>query len=216
MLSYTAEVFYAFLEEYNLAIWPAQIVALGLAFVGYFLCVMRSPFSGWTLTGILVLFWTWNAVIFFWFQFGEIDFSAPIYAGFFALQAVLLIFAGFRRRGLAFTLARGPRGAIGHALILFAIAGYPLTMTALDHPWAAVETVGTAPAPTVIFTLGLFLLTDPRPPWYLIVIPLAAAAVLGANAWFLEMPEQLSAPAAGLLFLIAILSKSRGKSAVNQ
>ena len=88
MLSYTAEVFYAFLEEYNLAIWPAQIVALGLAFVGYFLCVMRSPFSGWTLTGILVLFWTWNAVIFFWFQFGEIDFSAPIYAGFFALQVV--------------------------------------------------------------------------------------------------------------------------------
>lgn len=215
MLSYTAEVFYAFLEEYNLAIWPAHAVALALAAIAYFL-VFSSRQSGRIVFGILALFWLWNAIVFFWFQFGEIDFSAPIYAVCFALQTVLLIFAGSRRRGSALSPVRGLKGAIGHVLILFAIAGYPLVMIALGHLWAAAEMVGTAPAPTVIFTLGLFLLTDPRPPWYLPVIPLAAAAALGANAWFLEMPEQLSVLAAGLLFVAVMLSKSRGKSAVNQ
>ncbi len=215
MLSYTAEVFYAFLEEYNLAVWPAQFVAFGLAFIACFL-VFSSRQSGRIVVGILVLFWLWCAVVFFWFQFGEIDFSAPAYAGFFALQAVLLSVAAIRQAGLAFASIRDPGGSAGHALILFGLVGYPLVMIAFGHPLAAVEIVGTAPAPTVIFTLGAMLLMIPRAPWYLPVIPLAGAAVLGVNAWFLELTEQLTVPVAGLIFVVAILSKSRRKSAVNQ
>ena len=215
MLSYTAEVFYAFLEEYNFAVWPAQIVALALALVAYFL-VLSSRRGGRIVVGILVLFWLWCAVVFFWFQFGEIDFSAPIYAGFFALQAVLLVVAGIRQAGVAFASIRDPDGITGHALILFAILGYPPIMMALGHPLTAVQTVGTAPAPTVICTLGVLLLMTPRPAWYLPVIPLAGAAVLGVNAWLLEITEQLSVLAAGLIFVVATLSKSRGKSTVNQ
>ena len=211
MLSYTSETVYAFLEGYNEALWPAQALALLLGILVLFAVLAPIPQGGRIISAMLAGFWLWSGLVYYGLFFAEIDFSAPVFAGFFVLQAALLVWSGVIRADLDFHIERGTRSTVGLILAAFGLAGYTLITCLSGQNAQEVQMFAIAPAPTVIFTLGVLLLAMPRTPWFLTVIPLAWTAVAGTIAWFLKMPEDYCAAAAGILYIVVIAWKRAGR-----
>ncbi len=205
MLSYTSETVYAFLEGYNDALWPAQAIALLLGIFVLFAALAPIPQGGRVISAMLAGFWLCSGLVYYAQYFAEIDFSAPVFAGFFVLQAALLVWTGVLRSGLEFHIDRGTRSIAGLVLAAFGLAGYTLIACLSGQSAQEVQMFAIAPAPTVIFTLGVLLLAEPRAPWILTIIPLAWTAVAGTIAWFLEMPEDFCAVIAGVAYLAVIV-----------
>ena len=209
MLSFTAEVFFSLLGQYNGAIWPAQIVAGLLGLGALFLASRPARGSDRVVAAILAAAWLWVAIVFHWTYFAAISFAAPVAAACFAVQAVLLFWRGVLRGGLAFRFRRDLAGWCGLGLGLFALAIHPLLGGLAGRPWPSAEWFGVAPDPTVIYTIGLLLLIDGRRPLGLMAVPLLWALAAGAAAWFLAMPEVLLLPAIALAGLVLMLWQNR-------
>ncbi len=210
MLPYSAEVLASFLGRYNAALWPAQplvYLLTGLALV--------QLWRGWPpgdrlLAAGLAVAWAWVAWGYFAQGLAQLDFLAPAYAAAFALQALLLLAAGFWRDGLDMRLRPNRPihpdrlGRLGLALIFLALA-WPLLAAALPQSdWTQAPVVWLAPGPSVVATLG-FLLLARRPSRVLLVVPLLWALTFGAVGWLLGLPLTLAAAAlsgAGLAALV--------------
>jgi hypothetical protein len=212
MLSFTAEVFFSLLGQYNRAIWPVQIFA-GLLGLGAVLLASRPAVgSDRVVAAILAVAWLWVAIAFHWAYFGTISFVAPVAAACFAVQAAFLVWRGVFRGDLAFRLRASLAGWSGLGLMLFALAIYPLLGGFAGRPWSSVAWFGVAPCPTVIGTIGLLLLIDGPPPLGLMAVPLLWALTAGAAAWFLAMPEVLMLPAIAVAGLILMLRENRRRA----
>ncbi len=209
MLPFGPDAFFALFEQYNRAIWPAQIVAylLGLAVLAQ---ALRPVAMGDRVAAaILALAWAWNGAVYHLTFFATINFWADIFGAFFVLQALLLLGTGVVRGKLSFRTGGGTFSWIGVALAIFAMAIYPLIGWLIGHGWPRAPIFGVAPSPMTIFTMGLLLLIAGRTPLHLAVIPVLWSLVGGTAAWFLDVTEDLALPVAGLGGLALILWKNR-------
>ena len=206
MLAFDRDAFFALFAAYNDAIWPMQVVAYGLGLLVLAATLWRLPLRGRLVAAVLAALWAWNGVVYHWQYFATINFVAPVFAGFFVVQALLLAWACVRG-----SLRPPPKPAlaawIGIALMLFAMAGYPLWGWLNGDVWLEVPAFGVAPCPTAIFTFGALLAA--RAPWWLYVVPVLWAAVGGSAAWLLGVQQDLSLPAAALLTLIVASLRRR-------
>ncbi len=212
MIPFSPEVFFALFEEYNLAIWPAQIVAyvLGLLVLGL---VFRPSVSGNRFIGaILAIFWLGNGIAYHWLYFMPINFAAPLFAVLFVIEALILWWRFIIRGDLTFRFHRDIAGAAGVTLMIFAMVIYPLLGMASGHNWPQAAMFGVAPSPMVIFTFGVLLLATPRVPIVPIVIPVMWALISGSAAWFLDIPEDVSLPLAGVVAVFVLVRKNRRAS----
>jgi hypothetical protein len=205
MLSFTAEVYFSLLEQYNRAIWPAQIIAYALALGALFLACRPMRHGSRVIAAALAAAWLWTGIVFHWLQFATISFAAPVIAACFVLQGVLLLWTGVLRGRLAFRCRRGVAGAAGLALAAAALFLHPVLARLTGYRWPQADLVGVAPDSTVLFTVGLLLLSDGRTPWYLLAVPLLWSIVAGLTGWFLGGPELLVLPALGVCGLALIL-----------
>ena len=176
----TPEVYLRLFERLNGMVWPWQLLALAL--VAGAAEALRRGHSG--VAGVLIgLCWIWVALAFQFSLHAELIPSGLWLGWAFVLQALLLIFAGWRGQ---LVWQSGPRAAAGLALLAFAVLLYPLIGPFTGRSWAAFEVAGTAPDPTLMATLALLLMT-PRMPWLLLPIPLVAlfysALVWSAMDW---------------------------------
>ena len=187
MLSFTAEVFFSLLGQYNGAIWPAQIVAGLLGLGALFLACRPAGGSDRAVAAIMAAAWLWVAIVFHWAYFAAISFVAPVAAACFTAQAVALLWRGVFRGGLAFRFRHDLAGWCGLGLGLFALAIQPLLGGLAGRPWPSAEWFGVAPSPTVIGTIGVLLLVDGRRPLGLMIVPLLWSFASGAAAWVLAM-----------------------------
>jgi hypothetical protein len=201
-LPFSLEAFLSLFGQYNLDIWPAQIVGYALGIAALFLVFRPRAGSDRAVAAILALFWLWNGVAYHWLYFTPINFAAPLFALIFVIQGLLLAWKAALRGAIAFRFRPGARAWAGLALALYAMLSYPLTNIAAGHGWPEMPVFAIAPCPTVIFTFGLLLFCDPRPPWSFLIIPLLWALVGGAAAWLLHMPEDLALPVAALAVLV--------------
>ena len=206
MLAFDRDAFFALFAAYNGAIWPAQVVAYALGLLVLAAAFWRLPQRGRLVAAVLAAMWAWNGVAYHWTYFATINFVAPVFAGVFVAQALLLAWACLRG-SLRMPAKPGLAGWTGIALMLFALVGYPLWGWLNGDTWPAMPAFGVAPCPTVIFTLGALLLA--RAPWWLFVIPLLWAAVGGSAAWLLDVQQDLSLPVAGLVAVAAVLLRRR-------
>ena len=208
MLPFGQDAFFALFEQYNRAIWPAQIVAYVLALAALALAARPMAGAGRAIAAILAFAWAWNGIVYHVMFFATINFWADIFGGFFIVQALLLLWTGVVRGQLAFRIGGDAVSWIGVALAVFALALYPLIGWLLGHGWPRAPMFGVAPCPITVFTMGLLLLLAGRTPLHLVIIPVLWSLIGGTGAWFLGVTEDLALPVAGLGGLSVIVWKN--------
>jgi hypothetical protein len=193
-------------ERHNAAVWPLQIVTLGLGLGIAALLRGTGDRRRRVVSLTLAALWTWVAVSFVWARYAGINWAAEYLVWLFAVEVLLLGYIGGVRGQLGFHWRRDAAGALGIALFLSAVLVYPALAPVQGRGWGQAEVFGIAPDPTVIATLGLLLLSEGGPQWNLLVAPilwclLSAATLFGLGSvegWVLLSAVLLSVGAAGV------------------
>ena len=189
MLPFTLDQFLAVFVAYNEAVWPAQVLAYGLALLMVVFIIWPSKQRSRVVAAGLAVMWLWTGVAYHGMYFSTISAGAWGFAALFVVQGLLFIEAGVVRDRLAFGSPRGWTGWLGWALVAYASVGYPLLGQLLGHGYPAMPMFGIAPCPVTIFTFGLFLLTTERIPRRLLVIPVIWSLIGGQAAFLLGVPQ---------------------------
>jgi hypothetical protein len=209
-LMFSPRTYYRLFELYNLAVWPAQILALALGAAILLLWWRGTPWAGRAAAAILAAAWLWVAWAYLLTRYDDINWAAGYYAVGFAAQALLLTWAGIVRGRMTLRRDTDVACRAGLGLFLFALIVYPLIAPLLGRPWSQAEVFAIAPDPTVVATLGVLLAAERRH-WTLLVIPLLWCVVSGATLWTMGSPEAPILPAlAALTLVIAVWRTARG------
>lgn len=189
MLPFTHDQFIAVFAEYNLAIWPAQLVAYGLGLAIAGLAASTRARRGGSVSVGLALMWAWTGVAYHGIFFSRVNPAATLFGLLFVVQAALVAHAGLTRR-LVFdrTLSRAWRAVSGWALVAYSAVLYPLIGAANGMAYPGTPTFGVTPCPLTLFTWGMLLMAH-RVPWWLLVIPFAWSVVGGSAALVLRVPQ---------------------------
>lgn len=203
-LPFSTEQFLRVFADYNTAIWPAQIIAMALGIV-----TLVAMFVGHTnarrfAVAALAALWAFTGIGYHLIFFSRINPLAPVFAGFFIVQALLFLACAVAPGDLRFQLGRDVRTGAGFVTIFYALVMYPALGAWAGHGMMAGPMFGVAPCPTTIFTLGILLMM--RGAWLipLSVVPLLWSLVGMAAALQLGIAEDLGLPVGGLLLLVAL------------
>ncbi len=185
-------------ELHNAAIWPAQIITVGL---GLAILVLpgRTAGSGRIIASILAACWLFVAVAFHATRYATINWAAVYFAWAFGLEGALLIWAGAVRGALAFERPLGAAARAGLWIFLFALAVMPLVGPLLGKNWRQVEIFGVMPDPTAVGTLGLLLVATGRGRWMLFIVPVIWCAISGATVMAMKAPLAWIPPLSAVL-----------------
>ena len=199
LLMFSKQSYFRLFELHNLALWPAQLLALATGIV-LILCLLRGgDRAGRLAAALLALAFLGLAWGYFAERYATINTAAPYYAIAFALQAVLLLWLASRRAAPRLTPPVGSLAKLALGIALLALLAFPLLAPLGGRPWAQAELFGLAPDPTVAFTFGALLLW--RAAWPLWIVPLLWCAVTGATLMELGSGQAWVLPATGLLAL---------------
>lgn len=207
-LPFTAEQFFAVFRGYNTALWPSQLLLLGLAVVATLLVVFPRRWSGVGVSLILATLWAWIGAVYHLAFFTAINPMAYGFAALSILAALIFLWQGAIRKQLEFRLTRSGRTGLGILAVIFALVIYPVWSVASGHAYPELPTFGL-PCPTTIFTLGLlaFLVRPhPRSP---LVIPVLWAFIGGQAAFLLGVPQDAGLIAVGAIGLVLIGKASK-------
>ena len=191
-LLFAPRTYYRLFELYNLAVWPAHLLAGALGFTLLMLMRYGGAWRGRAIAAILALFWLWVAWAYLFERYGTINWMAYYFAMGFAVEAILLIISGIVLNRL--TPSTDLTSRAGIAIVVFALLIQPLSAPLFGREWIQVEILGIAPDPTVAASIGA-LLAMLRVHWHLLVIPLLWCAITGTTLWAMEAPDALLMPA---------------------
>jgi len=210
MVPFTREVLLRQVQQYDATVWPAQIAVLVIALAVVWAVCRPFRGSGRLVAALLAAAWIWTGVGYHMLAAARIDWAAWFYGFLFLIEGLLLLLAGVLRSGLAFRFVRGAAGWGGLAFIAAGFLLYPAAAFLGDIPWPRLMLPGLYPGATVLFTLGLLLLTEGRTPWHLLIVPLLWTIAAAGQALVLDMPQHLALPAAALVAIILAAWKNRG------
>jgi hypothetical protein len=200
-LLFSPRTYYRLLEIYNAAIWPAQILAvgLGLAIAGMTRASALDARRGRFIASILATCWLWVAIAFHANRYAMINWAAVYFAWGFGIEAALLTWKGVVRGQLRFERPRDLASRAGLGIFLFALLAEPLAAPLLGRGWRSAETFGGTPDPTAVATLGLLLLVNDRGRGLLSVLPAIWCAISGATLVAMKAPDFWVPPLAAAL-----------------
>jgi len=209
-LLFSARTYRRLFELYNAEVWPGHLLVLALGLALWMALLQSRAWAPRAACTLLAAAWLWVAWAFHWQRFASIDWAATWFAVAFAIEGLLLLtFAVFSALEPSVT-RRGRTRNVGLALLLFALTAQPALGTLLGRPWQQAEVFGLTPDPTVIGTLGVMLLIQPKAMphgpamvWLLWPIPLLWCAVTGTTLATMHAAEALVAPVAALLAIVA-------------
>lgn len=203
LLMFSPRTYYRMLERHNEAVWPVQILTLGLGFTVLGLLRRPTPAQGRIVSTIVAGLWAWVAWSFLWTRYATINWAAAYFALLFAIEALLFIGIGIAGGRLRYRASRNAAGRTGIALIVLGLVIYPVLAPLLGRPWRQVEIFGVFPDPTAIATAGLLLLAEGSPRGGLLIVPLLWCCITGATLWAMGSGEAVAAPVAALLAVTA-------------
>lgn len=199
LLQFSPQTYYRLFELYNNAWWPLHILALAFGVAVFVLGWRGGDRAGRAITVMLAMSWLWVAWGFHWQRYASINLAAEYFAWAFAAQGLLLLWLGAVQGRLTPTPVSRMQSRFGLGLLLFALFAVPLLAPLLGRSWTQAEVFGMAPDPTVLVTLGVLLLADPRHTYALYPIPVAWCLINGATLWAMEAPDFVIMPLAALL-----------------
>jgi hypothetical protein len=215
-IPFTVEQFFGVFRTYNIAIWPAQIVAYLLGIIALILAIRQNKLSGQVISGILALFWIWMGVFYHIVYFSPINPAARIFGGFYVIQGLLFLLSGTVYGKLSFRFTYKPLPILGACFILYAMIVYSLFGMTFGHHYPSVPIFGVAPCPTTIFTFGILLWATRAVPVYLLIIPLLWSIVGMSAAISLKVPQDYGLVIAGVLGTALIIIHNRLRQQPNK
>lgn len=198
-LMFSARTYYRLIELCNLAIWPLHLLAVAMGMALVILARRGDERSGRMAAVVLGVCWLWVAWAFHAEHYATINSAALYFAAVFALQGLLLIFAG---------RLHATDGRVGLGLLLVALFGYPLLALISGRPWQQAEVFGIVPDPTVAVTLALLALSS-RAHWVLWPVPLVWSAISGATLWAMSVAYAWVLPLIAMLALTLLILRRR-------
>ena len=85
-MPFTSEQFFNVFVQYNLAIWPMQVVLTLLAILVLFLTAWKARYAQQGISAILALLWVWTGLVYHLIFFASINQLAYVFGGFVILQ----------------------------------------------------------------------------------------------------------------------------------
>lgn len=212
-LPFDARQFFDVFARYNTAVWPAQLALFLAGLVAVLLALRPRAGSDRMIGGILGGLWLWMGAVYHLAFFRRINPAATLFGLLFLAEGLLLLTLGGWRRRLRLVWTPTAAGALGAALLAYAVVLYPVLGYVLGHRFPAAPTFGL-PCPTTILTLGLLAWSKPPAPWSVLVIPLLWSVVGASAAMQLQVWEDIGLPVAGGLVLVLALKSARGPTPV--
>ena len=196
-LPFTQQQFFEVFSRYNEAVMPLQngLVLLGLSAFGAM--VVRRRDSDRVISAILAGLWIWMGVVYHLIYFREVNPAATLFGVMFLGGAAIFAWVGVVRGRLAFDCESRARRIAGHALIAYALVGYPFLSLILGREFPEMPTFGL-PCPTTIFTIGMLAFLSSPFPRYVFAIPIVWALIGSQAALLLGVYEDLGLLVAGL------------------
>ena len=125
-MPFTVNQFLDVFAAYNAAIWPAQIGAYAFAVVILVALFSLRPSAVRGAMAALAVLWAFIGIGYHLMFFATINPAAPVFAGFFVLQAVLFAVNAVGPGNLRFHLGRDVRTWAGLVATVYALAIYPV------------------------------------------------------------------------------------------
>lgn len=209
MLPFTREQFVAVFADYNLGVWPAQILAYGLGLAMVISLFRRSRANARIIGGGLAAMWIWTGIAYHWLHFSSINKAAFVFGALFVVQGALFLVAALLRDRLKFGSSGGVTAWAGWAFVTYAAVLYPLIGNWAGHHYPGMPTFGITPCPVTIFTFGLLLLTTARVPRWILVIPALWSLIGGSAALLLNVPQDWLLLISGFIAIPLIVLRDR-------
>lgn len=208
---FSIEQFLEVFQSYNLAIWPAQLVAYVLGIAAVVLALRKTPYGDCLISAVLAVFWLWMGGVYHLAFFTSINTAAYLFGAAFLMQGLLFLIFGCYKHRLSFRAARNGYGITGGLLILYAMLIYPLLGIFFGHAYPYAPMFGVAPCPATIFTFGLLLWTDKQVPKGLLIIPGLWTLVGSTATLFLGVREDAGLLVAGVVGIALLIQRDRKK-----
>lgn len=196
-LPFTREQFFEVFALYNEGVMPLQFGLCLLALSAFGAMVVRRRGSDRVVSAILAGLWAWMGIVYHFIYFAPVNPAARLFAALFLAAAALFAWAGVVRGRLVFDGESRARRIAGHALIAYALVGYPLLSLLLGRQFPELPTFGL-PCPTTIFTIGMLAFLSQPFPRYVLFVPIAWAFMGGQAAFTLGVYEDLGLLVAGV------------------
>jgi hypothetical protein len=216
-LPFTSEQFFEIFRQYNLSVFPAQIIIMLLAIISVVVASGKFGNSGKVVLPILGALWLWMGIVYHLIFFSRINTAAYVFGGLFMVQGMLFFVRRFTHVQV-FAFHFDIRGIIAALFILYALVIYPVIGFLSNHAYPSQPTFGL-PCPTTIFTFGMLLMAVPRLPWHFVIIPVLWS-VIGFSAAFQfgvyeDIPLIVSAVVFCALAFIPLPAKSKNSLRVD-
>lgn len=179
---FTLEQFLKVFKNYNVDVFPLQILFYILGFVIIYFTIKPNQKSDKIISILLAFLWFWMGIVYHSIFFSTINEIAYIFGGLFIIQGVIFIVFGTFYNKFSFHLKKDIYGATGMILILFSLIIYPFLGYLLGHVYPISPTFGL-PCPTTIFTFGILLLNQKKCPIWVLIIPFIWS-IIGFTAVF--------------------------------
>jgi hypothetical protein len=207
-LPFTAQQFLDVFKNYNLAVFPMQLIFYVFAATVIFLLFKTSVPTGKIITGILSFLWLWMGIVYHIIFFTAINNAAYLFGSIFIIQGLLFFYQGVLKKKLSFQFRLDKYGWTGATFILFSMIVYPLLEFLFGHLYPFSPTFGL-PCPTTIFTFGILLFLDNKIPLVILPIPIVWSVIGFFAAVKLGMLEDISLLIAGVSATLLIIAKNR-------
>jgi hypothetical protein len=191
---FTIEQFLQVFKDYNLSIWPMQIVFYVLSLLMIFLAIQKSKKPGVIINILLAFLWFWMGFIYHFSFFSSINKTAWVFGFFNIVQGFIFLYSGVVKSKLTYAYHPNIYGITGLIIVVYALVAYPIVGYYSGHAFPFSPTFGL-PCPTTIFTFGMLLFVDKRISPWIIVIPFVWSLIGTSAALNFGIKED-----AGLLF----------------
>jgi hypothetical protein len=208
-MPFTVEQFFGVFEDYNLAVWPAQIIGYLLGVAALLFAFRGRGNRSRVVSGVLALYWIWTGVFYHIIYFSGINTAAYIFGALFILQGLIFVLAGTLFNRIRFSFEKNSIPVTGLIFILFAMVLYPLIGRMAGHSYPRVPVFGVAPCPVTIFTFGLLLWADRPVSLYIALIPLLWSLIGVWAAINLQVPQDYGLGLAGVLGTVLLMVRNR-------
>lgn len=185
-LMFSPRVYYRLIELHNEAVWPLQLLMVGLGFAILYLLMNRLKTSAWLIPVVLGVIWFCVGWSFLWERYATINWPLIYIAPFFALQAIWLIGIGLLGHSMTIPLRFSPIDILFLALLVFALIGYPLSAPLAGRDWLGAEIFGIAVDPTAVATLAIMALIRGWASGIAMIVPAVWCLISSATLWTME------------------------------